>query len=85
VVLTIGSLALGIGMGASAAVSRAIGKEDYGRVRRLATDSLLLGLLVIIVVVPMIGNNVLRATGDTRTPGFIMMLGATINFPLIQF
>lgn len=122
VVLIIGSIAQGIGMGAAAAVSRAIGREDYHRVRRLATDSLILGLLIIavgvgaglltveplfhllgargqvlqfvgeymqiwylgmiFVVVPMIGNNALRATGDTKTPGMIMALGAIVNFAL---
>lgn len=128
VVMIIGSLAQGIGLGAAAAVSRSIGSRDYDRVRRLATDSLALGLLiiavaviaglltieplfallgaggtvldyigeymqiwyvgVIFVVVPMIGNNILRATGDTRTPGLIMVLGATGNFlldPLLIF
>jgi putative MATE family efflux protein len=122
VVMIIGSLAQGIGLGAAAAVSRAIGGQDYHRVRRLATDSLALGLLVIavgvvaglltveplfsllgargavleyigeymriwyvgviFVVVPMIGNNILRATGDTKTPGLIMVLGAAANFLL---
>ena len=112
VVLIIGSLSQGIGMGASAAVSRAVGGRDYHRVRRLSTDSLILGLLIIgfgvgaglltvrplftllgardavlgyigeymrvwyigmiFVVVPMIGNNLIRATGDTKTPGLIM-------------
>ena len=46
VVLVISSLALGLGMGASAAVSRAIGAGDHARVKRLATDSVLLGLIV---------------------------------------
>jgi putative MATE family efflux protein len=122
VVMIIGSLSHGIGMGAAAAVSRAIGAQDYHRVRRLSTDSLILGLLIIaigvaaglltirplfsllgatdvvldyvcqymrlwyvgmiFVVVPMIGNNVLRATGDTKTPGLIMVLGAVANFVL---
>lgn len=122
VVLVIGSIAQGIGMGVAAAVSRAIGGRDYHRVHRLATDSLILGLLIIgvgvavglptvkplfsllgakgrtldyvgqymriwyigmiFVVVPMIGNNVLRATGDTKTPGLIMVLGAVVNFVL---
>ncbi|MFP4012235.1 MAG: MATE family efflux transporter [Spirochaetaceae bacterium] len=122
VVLTIGSLSQGIGMGTSAAVSRAVGARDYHRVRRLATDSLVLGLLIIItgsllglltigplftllgargivleyigdymrvwyigmifVVVPMIGNNIIRATGNIRTPGLIMVLGALANFVL---
>jgi len=47
VVLAIGSLSLGIGMGASAVVSRAIGRQDWEQVRRLASDSLVLGLLII--------------------------------------
>ena len=122
VVLTISSLAQGIGMGTSAVVSRAIGQEDYRRVRRLASDSLILGILVvgigaaaglltirplfsllgaegivldyiveymglwyygmIFVVVPMVGNNIIRATGDSKTPGIVMVLGAAANFSL---
>ncbi len=122
VVLTISSLAQGIGMGTSAVVSRAIGSENYARVRRLATDSLFLGLLVvglfaaaglltirplfgllgaqgvvldyieeymgvwyygmIFVVVPMVGNNIIRATGDSKTPGMVMVLGAGANLVL---
>ena len=128
VVLAIGSLAQGIGMGASAVVSRAIGSENYRRVRRLATDSLILGILVvgigaaiglltirplfsllgaegvvldyideymsvwyfgmIFVVIPMVGNNIIRATGDSKTPGMVMILGAIANFildPLLIF
>jgi putative MATE family efflux protein len=122
VVLTVSSLAQGIGMGASAVVSRAIGSKDYQRVRRLASDSLSLGLLVVsigavaglftirplfsllgaggvvleyieqymrvwyigmlFVVVPMVGNNIIRATGDSRTPGIIMVIGAAANLTL---
>ena len=122
VVLVISSLALGLGMGASAAVSRAIGAGDHARVKRLTTDSLLLGLIVVavtatiglltidplfrmlgagevtlpyirdymtiwypgmvFVVFPMIGNNCIRATGDTRTPGIVMMIGAGANAAL---
>jgi len=43
---------------------------------------------VIFVVVPMIGNNTIRATGDTRTPGTIMVIGALVNAifdPLLIF
>ncbi len=122
VVLTVNSLAQGIGMGASAVVSRAIGSKDYQRVRRLASDSLSLGILVVsigavaglftirplfsllgargvlldyieqymriwyigmlFVVVPMVGNNIIRATGDSRTPGIIMVIGAAVNLTL---
>jgi putative MATE family efflux protein len=128
VVLVVGSLAQGIGMGASAAISRAIGADDYRLVRRLATDSLILALILvgffvlvgmatidplfrilgageevlpyikhymriwyfgmIFVVVPMVGNSAIRATGDTRTPGIVMMIGALANAcmdPLLIF
>ncbi len=40
------------------------------------------------VVVPMIGNNIVRATGDTFTPGMIMVVNATTNVildPLLIF
>ena len=37
---------------------------------------------MIFVVVPMIGNNIIRATGDTKTPGMIMVFGAVANFAL---
>jgi putative MATE family efflux protein len=37
---------------------------------------------MIFVVVPMVGNNAIRATGDTRTPAVIMLVGAAMNFLL---
>ncbi|MBN2028782.1 MATE family efflux transporter [bacterium] len=43
---------------------------------------------VIFVVVPMVGNNAIRATGDTKSPSIIMMIGAGINAildPLLIF
>ncbi|MDX9800534.1 MAG: MATE family efflux transporter [Spirochaetia bacterium] len=119
VVLIIGSISHGLGIGTSALVSRAIGENDYNRVKRLATDSLVLSLIIvasfvvlglltieplfsllgagekiipyikeymsvwyigmIFVVVPMVGNNIIRATGDSKTPGVIMMIGALLN------
>jgi putative MATE family efflux protein len=122
VVFIIGGVSLGVGLGASAVVSRAIGQGDLGRVRRLTTDSLTLGVLIvttlvviglstigpifralgasedliplirsymlvwypgtIFVVIPMVGNNCIRATGDTKTPGIIMMVGAAVNAAL---
>jgi putative MATE family efflux protein len=127
-VLFISSLAQGIGMGSSAVISRAIGGQNYQRVRRLASDSLTLGILVVgigavagrltirylfgvlgaegvildyiseymsiwyigmlFVVVPMVGNNIIRATGDAKTPGMVMVLGAATNLildPLLIF
>jgi len=128
VVLIIASLALGLGNGASAVISLAIGEGDHHRVRRLTTDSLLLAFLLvvvfvvtglltidplfrllgaapevlplikqymtiwyfgmIVVIVPMVGNNAIRATGDTRTPAIIMLVAVAMNFlfdPLLIF
>ncbi len=122
VVVFIASIALGLGNGASAVISRAIGKGNREEVRRLATDSLLLSLGtvavfvligmftinplfrilgakeqilphikqymeiwywgMIFVVVPMVGNNIIRATGDMLLPGLTMSLAALINFGL---
>lgn len=128
VVLVIQSIALGLGVGASAVISRAIGEGNTGQVRRLTTDSLVLALLtvlgfviaglltitpvfrflgarqevlplaarymriwyfgVVFVVVPMVGNNAIRATGDVKTPALIMVIAAIVNTcldPLLIF
>jgi putative MATE family efflux protein len=128
VVLVVSSLALGLGIGASAVISRAIGRGDAQGVRRLATDSLTLALLIvaiivaigfftigpvfarlgatqrvlplikqymqiwymgmIFVVVPMVGNNAIRARGDTKTPAIIMLIAVLVNIvmdPLLIF
>jgi putative MATE family efflux protein len=128
VVLVINSLALGIGIGASAVISRAIGEGNQHRVKRLTTDSLVLALSIVtvfvvtglftidtvfsmlgakgeildlvkqymgiwyfgmpFVVVPMVGNNAIRATGDTKTPSAIMLAAVCCNFimdPLLIF
>ena len=122
VVFVIGSLAMGLGMGASAIISRAIGEGDHSRVQRLTTDSLALSVLVVVVfiifglltidlifgllgaspqvmplikqymliwypsmiflVIPMVGNNAIRATGDTKTPSLIMLAAVGINIIL---
>ena len=119
VVFTVGGLSLGLGLGASAVISRAIGEGDWHRVQRLTTDSLTLSILIVavsvaaglltmgpvfrllgagddllplirqymtvwypgmlFVVVPMVGNNAIRATGDTKTPGLIMVIAALAN------
>ncbi|MBU1077598.1 MAG: MATE family efflux transporter, partial [Spirochaetes bacterium] len=128
VVLVIGSIALGMGIGASSVISRAIGEGNLQKVRRLTTDSLLLAFLlvavfavtgfftikplframgasgvilehirsymsiwyagVLFVIVPMVGNNAIRATGDTKTPSLIMMTAVGVNIlfdPLLIF
>ena len=128
VILLVTSLSMGLGIGASAVISRAIGEGNHRKVQRLATDGLLLSLLlvaalaipgfftvgpifrligaapeilplvkqymriwyagVIFVTVPMVGNNAIRAAGDTKTPSIIMILGALFNAvldPLLIF
>ncbi|MCL7411313.1 MAG: MATE family efflux transporter [Methanosarcinaceae archaeon] len=128
VVMVIGSLAMGIGIGASAVISLAIGRGDHYRVKRLTTDSLILSMLlvtffvifglltiepffsllgatpeiisliseymviwypgVLFLIIPMVGNNAIRATGDTKTPSAIMLVAVIVNIildPLLIF
>jgi Na+-driven multidrug efflux pump len=35
---------------------------------------------MIFVIFPMVGNNAIRATGDTKTPAAIMLVAAAVNF-----
>lgn len=112
-------IAMGLGMGATAVISKAIGEGDDHRVKRLTTDSILLALIVtavtiiigiiildplframgaddttmpyvleymyiwlpgtIFLIVPMVGNYAIRATGDIKTPSYIMLIAVAIN------
>ncbi|NET10060.1 MAG: MATE family efflux transporter [Merismopedia sp. SIO2A8] len=47
VVMTLGSLALGLGTGASSIIARAIGEGDRSRVQRFTTNSLTLALVTV--------------------------------------
>ena len=125
VVMFINSIALGIGIGTSSLISRNIISQDKSTVKKLASRSLLLGFLmvllvvivggftinplfrllgaknsilslineymtiwyfgVIFVVLPMIGNNIVRATGNTFLPGMLMLFSATVNAVLDPF
>lgn len=128
VVLVINSLTLGLGIGTSSVVSRAIGEGNSTKVRHFTTDSLILALMIVtifvfigmatitplfralgakgnilsliksymriwyfgmpFVVVPMVGNNAIRATGDTKTPSMIMLCAVGVNLlldPLLIF
>jgi putative MATE family efflux protein len=128
VVMLQGSIAMGLGVGTSAVVSRLIGRGNHHKVKRQATDSLLLSLIVVIVlmfaglftvtpvftllgakgrvlelikeymliwyigapfvVIPMVGNNVIRAAGNTVIPALIMLIAACLNAvldPLLIF
>ncbi len=128
IIMVIGSLAMGIGTGASAVISQAIGRGEHHKVQRLTTDSLILSFLlvaffvafgmltieplfrllgaepeiiplireymviwypgVLFVIIPMVGNNAIRATGDTKTPSAIMLVAVVVNIildPLLIF
>lgn len=128
VIMVVNCVTLGIGVGASSVIARAIGKGDTSGVRRLTTDALLLavGLVLILsaiglatveplfrllgagpallplideyispiymglalLVIPMLGNAAIRATGDTKTPSVIMIAAGVVNLvldPLLIF
>ena len=40
---------------------------------------------MVFVMVPMIGNNIIRATGDAKTPMYIMLIAALLNIVLDPF
>lgn len=122
VVMTVMSLALGLGIGVASVLSRAIGARGKDEVRRLTTDSLVLATLIVLafvalglatidplfaalganaatrvliadymttwylgmpfLVVPMVGNNAIRACGDARLPSAIMTAAAVLNILL---
>lgn len=122
VVFVIASISMGLGIGTSSVVSRAIGAGSLDEVRNLTTSALALGLIVVtffaavgfvfldpifralgagpevlplireymtiwlvgmpFLVIPMLGNNAIRATGDTTTPAFIMLTAAGLNILL---
>ncbi|MEO0617785.1 MAG: MATE family efflux transporter [Pseudomonadota bacterium] len=122
VVFTFTTLAIGLGAGASSVVSRAIGEGDRSTVRRLATDAMILAVMIVILVciigymtieplfvvlgaegavleniiaymrvwylgvpflvVPMVANNLIRATGDSLIPSLIMIASAIVNVGL---
>lgn len=128
VVLMQGAISMGLGVGASAVISRAIGEKNPEKVKRLTTDALLLSVLIVIffvaiglltidplftllgadkgalvlirrymsiwypglvfVVIPMVGNNAIRAAGNTTIPSLVMLTAIFINIvldPLLIF
>jgi len=122
VVMTLGSIALGLGVGTSAVVSHLIGKGDHYQVKRQSTDSLLFSFILVSIltitglftirplftllgaddrllgfiqqymrtwyfglpflVIPMVGNNLIRSAGNTVIPTVIMLTAACINVVL---
>ncbi len=128
VIMVLNSVSLGMGVGLSSTVSRAIGSGNHDKVKRLTTDGMMLSILIVLllgilgittidpvfkalgagsetlpliksymfiwyfgfpfVVIPMAGNNVIRATGDTLTPSINMIISMVVNVildPLLIF
>jgi len=122
------SITMGLGLGTTSVIARAIGEGDRAKVRRLTTHALLLAGAVVSVVVaaghvsidlvfgalgakgetlaliheymeiwywgvgflvvPMVGNSAIRATGDTKSPSIIMIVAGVANAildPLLIF
>lgn len=128
VALLVYSVSMGIGIGTTAVVARAIGEGDTGTARRLSTDAVLLAAVLVVIlvglglatqnaiframgasddlvvlirtymtpwffgvallVIPMVGNSAIRASGDTKTPAMIMVIAGVVNIildPLLIF
>ena len=119
IALTLASLSIGLSAGAASVISRAIGRGHRRRTRRLATDSLILTILVVValtgiglltldpvlrvlgaeadildmalaymriwylslpfLVVTMVCNAMVRASGDAAWPSSIMTGSALLN------
>ena len=119
------SIAMGLSVGTSSTIARAIGEGHQLKVQRLATDGLGLAFLIVtcfsligltnlntifsligargemltlisdymipwclgvgLLVVPMVGNGAIRATGDTKTPATIMIIAGLVNIILDPF
>jgi putative MATE family efflux protein len=122
IVMLFFSLSIGLGAGTSSVLARVIGIDDDRVVRRIATDSMILALILVtvlsvlgllflepifralgaddttlplvadymriwfagapLVIVPMIANSAIRATGNTKLPSFIMMGASAVNVVL---
>ena len=119
------SIAMGLSVGTSSTIARAIGEGHQLKVQRLATDGLGLAFVLVtcfsligltnlntifsmigakgeilelisdymipwclgvgLLVIPMVGNGALRATGDTKTPATIMVIAGIVNIVLDPF
>lgn len=122
VVMTVMSLAIGLGIGAGSVLARSMTIASDSQLRGLTTDSLILATLIVILfvvaglvtieplftalgadaatlrliapfmviwylgmpflVVPMVGNNVMRAWGDANVPSLLMVAAAVANIGL---
>lgn len=128
VVMLQGSISMGLGVGASAVIARAIGQKNKELEQRYTTDSLFLSVTIVVImisiglltinplfrllgasetllplireymiiwyigvpfiVIPMVGNNAIRAAGNTLIPSIIMVFSIGVNIildPLLIF
>ncbi|WP_125783552.1 MATE family efflux transporter [Pseudoalteromonas rubra] len=128
VTFTVISLAIGLGIGTSAVIAKALGANNMEEAKfdgfvALLVSALMVAILsaagyaliepiftllgagpqtmpyihdyisiwfagAVFLIMPMIGNSILRASGDTKTPSLIMGLGGLINAildPLLIF
>jgi len=119
VIMVLFSFIQGLGIGATALISKSIGKKDRKKAARETTDSVVLTMLItgffvliglltlkptfqllgadantaslveeymriwyfalFFVSVPYVGNSAIRATGDARTPAYIMLFAVIVN------
>jgi putative MATE family efflux protein len=119
VVMALSSVSMGIGIGASSIIARVVGSGDPDRVRQLASDALLLTLLLVAIItviglvasaplfrvlgadakiqplveqymsvwffglplfaLPMVATTIMRAVGNAKVPGIIMISGAVLQ------
>ena len=122
VVVTVSALTVGLGNGVVAVVARAAGSGDHDSIRWLATDSMLLGLIIVVLlsvagyatieplftllgadekviplirqymhiwylgagfqIIPSLGQNIIRALGNTRIPSAITLVMCVANIAL---
>lgn len=122
VVMILHAIAIGLGTGVTAVVSRFVGGGGQDGSKAIATDSLILAILItaifsvvgyftiepvfgllgagpdilplirdymeiwyfgiIFMIVPLIGNSVIRAHGDAKFPSMIMTIAAVLNIAL---
>ncbi|MDA3798082.1 MAG: MATE family efflux transporter [Kiritimatiellae bacterium] len=128
VVMLIWAIAMGIGLGLSSTVSKAVGESNHEEVKQLTTNGLRMtfvaiatiaatGILTVeqtfkllgadpelipmiasymlvwycftpLMILPMVANSAIRATGDSLRPAIIMSIGAILNIlfdPILIF
>jgi putative MATE family efflux protein len=76
VVLVINSLTQGIGIGAAALISKAVGQKNHHKIVRYTTDGLILGVILVLIVV-IVGLFTIK-------PLFMLLGGDSQTMPYVQ-